>query len=208
VKKSIGKLPKSFYIQGAVKLARNLIGKLINRKIGEVMLSGIIVEAEAYTGANDPASHAYVGRTKRNEVMFGEGGKAYVYFTYGNHYCFNVVAGSEGKAGAVLIRAVEPIQGIETMKIKRNTNDLYNLTNGPGKFAKAFGIDKSLYGSDLSGDVIFITEPGEDRKFKVLSSKRIGIKKNTEKLYRFFMKDNPFVSGSRKINNRAYDKSK
>ena len=194
------KLPKEFYIQNPVKLARNLIGKMIVKRTGNHLLSGIIVETEAYTGESDPASHAFIGKTKRNEVMFDEGGKAYVYFTYGNHYCFNVVAGKKGKAGAVLIRGVEPVQGVEIMKKNRNVNDYYNLTNGPGKFARAFGIDRKLYGKELIGDVIYITEPVEKKKFQIARSKRIGITKNTEKLYRFFMKENPFVSGSRKFN--------
>lgn len=190
----------AFYRIGAVKLARNLIGKQVNRRIGNILLTGIIVEVEAYTGMRDPASHAYMGRTKRNEVMFGNGGKAYVYFTYGNHFCFNVVAGHKGRAGAVLIRAVEPVDGIEIMKANRKTQDIYNLTNGPGKFAKAFGIDGNLYGADLTGDIIFLTTPVIKRKFNIAVSKRIGISRNKDKLYRFFVKDDPFVSGSRKFN--------
>ena len=202
------KLPKKFYTQSAIKLAQNLIGMQINRKMRDQIISGIIVDAEAYTGENDPASHAYKGKTRRTEVMFDEGGKAYVYFTYGNHYCFNIVAGKKGKAGAVLIRGVEPIQGIEIMKKNRATDNFYNLTNGPGKFAKAFGIDKSLYGEDLTGDLIYLTKPSLNKKVKVTKSKRIGITRNTEKLYRFFMKDNPFVSGSKRINNSKNDNSK
>jgi DNA-3-methyladenine glycosylase len=208
VKNAQYKLPKKFYTQGAVKLAQDMIGMRINRKIGDQILSGIIVEAEAYMGENDPASHAYRGKTKRNEVMFEEGGKAYVYFTYGNHYCFNIVAGKKGKAGAVLIRGVEPIQGIEIMKKNRVTDDLYNLTNGPGKFARAFDIGRNLYGEDLTSDLIFLTKPSFKRKVMVMKSKRIGITKNTEKLYRFFMRDNPFVSGSKRLNNQKNDKSK
>lgn len=208
MKNKIHKLPKEFYLQGAVKLARSLIGKKISRKLRGEILSGIIVESEAYTGSRDPASHAYRGKTKRNEVMFGDGGKAYVYFTYGNHYCFNVVAGHAGKAGAVLIRAVEPIDGLETMKKNRNTGDINKLTSGPGNLAKAFGIDRKLYGANLLGDEIFISETERNSNFKIAVSKRIGITRNTEKLYRFFMKNNPFVSGNRRINNNNNDKSK
>jgi DNA-3-methyladenine glycosylase len=208
MKRVYRKLSEKFYTQNAVKLARALIGKQINRKIGLRLLSGIIVETEAYTGENDPASHAYMGKTKRNEIMFGKGGTSYVYFTYGNHYCFNVVAGVEGKGGAVLIRGVQPIEGINIMMKNRNTDDLFNLTNGPGKFARAFAIDNSLYGVNLSGKTIFITEREEKRRFRISRSKRIGITKNTDKLYRFYLKDSPFVSGSKKFNNSKHDKSK
>jgi DNA-3-methyladenine glycosylase len=188
------KLPKSFYTRGAVTVAKDLIGKILVHKMDRYILSGIIVETEAYTGKNDPASHSFIGKTKRNEVMFEEGGKAYVYFTYGNHYCFNVVTGKKNYGNAVLIRALQPIDGIDIMRKNRSTDVLYNLTSGPGKLAQALGIDKRLYGEDLSGNNIFIIESGNTGKLKVCRSKRIGISKNTEKLYRFFAKDNPYVS--------------
>lgn len=188
------KLPKSFYTRGAVTVAKDLIGKILVRKFDNKVLSGIIVETEAYTGKNDPASHSFIGKTKRNEVMFEDGGKSYVYFTYGNHYCFNVVTGKKDHGNAVLIRALQPLEGIDIMRKNRGTDDIYNLTSGPGKLAQALGIDKKLYGMDLTGDVIYLTEPRKTGKIKISRSKRIGITKNTEKLYRFFAKDNPYVS--------------
>ena len=110
-------------------------------------LSGTIVEAEAYGGNRDPASHAYRGKTKRNEVMFGEAGHAYVYFTYGFHYCLNFVTSSKfGKASAVLIRAAEPISGIDSMKFRRKTDVIEKLASGPGRLGQAFGIDRTLNG--------------------------------------------------------------
>ena len=188
------KLPKSFYTRGAVTVAKDLIGKILVHKFDNKILSGIIVETEAYTGKNDPASHSFIGKTKRNEVMFEEGGKSYVYFTYGNHYCFNVVTGKKDHGNAVLIRALQPLEGIGIMCKNRGTDDIYNLTSGPGKLAQALGIDKKLYGADLTGNVIYLTEAGKSGKLKITRSKRIGITKNTEKLYRFFAKDNPYVS--------------
>jgi len=193
-KNKIKKLSKSFYIRGAVTVAKDLIGKVLVHKFDNKILSGIIVETEAYTGKNDPASHSFIGKTKRNEVMFEEGGKSYVYFTYGNHYCFNVVTGKKDRGNAVLIRAVQPLEGIDIMRKNRGTDDMYNLTSGPGKLAQALGIDKKLYGADLTGDIIYLTESGNAGKIRISRSKRIGISKNTEKLYRFFAKDNPYVS--------------
>lgn len=189
------KLPKEFYIRSSVIVAKELIGKVLFRNTGKEILSGIIVETEAYTGRTDPAAHSYNGKTPRNEVMFGEGGAAYVYFTYGNHFCFNTVTCKKNTPSAVLIRGIEPLEGIETMKKNRGTDDLYNLTNGPGKLTKAFYIDKKLNGASLNGDEIFICEAvGNNKKYSIMKSKRIGITKNADKLYRFYVKDNPFVS--------------
>ena len=188
-------LPKSFYLRSSVTVAKELIGKYIFRNTGKEILSGIIVETEAYTGRNDPAAHSYNGKTPRNAVMFEEGGKAYVYFTYGNHYCFNAVTCRKGTPSAVLIRGVEPVKGIDTMMKNRRTEDLYNLTNGPGKFTKAFAIDRKLNGADLGGSNIYISKSVPVHKdFVILKSKRIGITKNADKQYRFYAKDNKFVS--------------
>jgi DNA-3-methyladenine glycosylase len=189
------KLPKEFYLRSAVITAKELIGKYIIRKIGQKTLSGIIVETEAYTGRTDPAAHSYSGKTPRNAVMFEEGGAAYVYFTYGNHFCFNAVTGKKNTPSAVLIRGVEPAEGIGIMKKNRGTDNIFKLTNGPGNFAKAFGIERKLNGASLTGNEIYIAELiRENKKYCILKSKRIGITKNTDKLYRFYVKDNPFVS--------------
>ena len=189
----VRKLPKEFYLQKCATVAKKLLGKTLVRMQNDYIYSGIIVETEAYPGKNDPASHTYKGKTKRNEAMFIRGGTAYVYFTYGNHYCFNVVTEAEGIGSAVLIRAVEPVLGIEKMKKNRSVNDIFKLTNGPGKLAKAFKIDKKLNGADLSRNVIFIME-GNTNYNKILSSRRIGITKNTKKNLRFYLEANPFVS--------------
>jgi len=187
------KLSKEFYLQNCLTAAKELIGKILVRIKGKVIYSGIIVETEAYLGDKDKASHSYTGKTKRNEFMFSEGGIAYVYFTYGNHYCFNVVTGTKGLARAVLIRAVEPATGIKNMMRNRGINDIYKLTNGPGKLAQAFEIDKYANGADLKGNEIFILN-NENKNFKILKSKRIGITKNVDKQYRFFAEESLFVS--------------
>jgi DNA-3-methyladenine glycosylase len=188
------KLDIEFYLQPTLKIARELLGKVIVRKLGDKILAGKIVETEAYIGEDDPASHAFGGQTRRNKIMYLQGGHAYVYFTYGMHYCFNVVTEREGFPSAVLIRAVEPIYGIELMKKFRGVEDIYNLTNGPAKFCQAFKIDKRFNGVSLLGDEIFISRPLMEEKFEVGRSERIGIKSGLDKKWRFFIKDNPFVS--------------
>lgn len=194
------KLHNDFYLKPCLRAAKELIGKVLVRKIGRKVYSGIIVETEAYLGDKDEASHSFKGQTQRNAVMFNEGGKAYVYFTYGNHHCVNVVIGNYGLAHAVLIRAVEPINGIEFMKKNRGTEDEYNLCSGPGKLCKAMEIDLRLNGKSLSGDEIFIAEPIEYKIRKITGTKRIGITKNADKLYRFIDPSSPYVS---RINYKA-----
>lgn len=177
-------------------LAIELLGKLLVRKIGKKHLIGKIVETEAYLDKNDLASHSAVGKTTRNEVMFDESGLAYVYFTYGMHYCFNVVSGESGKGSAVLIRALEPIAGINIMQKNRGTNNFTNLTNGPAKLCQALSIDKSLNGLDLRKSKILYLANSIEEKFLVVKTSRIGIKKSQEKLLRFYIKENNFVSKS------------
>lgn len=188
-------LPKKFYLRKCTIVAKELIGKLLVRNKGRRLYTGIIVETEAYTGSSDAAAHSFRGKTKRNEVMFSEGGVGYVYFTYGAHYCFNVVVEKTDVAHAVLIRAVEPVEGIEHMKKNRGTALLANLTSGPGKVAQAFRIGPELNGADLvNGNEIFIAELPGNKKFIIKCSKRIGITKNTDKLYRFYAAGNIYVS--------------
>jgi DNA-3-methyladenine glycosylase len=189
------KLPIEFYLQNCLMAAKKLIGKILVRKINDKIYAGIIVETEAYMGSKDAASHSYNGLTKRNEVMFESGGVCYVYFTYGNHYCINAVTREKGTAHAVLIRALEPVIGRELMKKNRGMNNIYNLTNGPGKLTQAFEIDKRLNGFSLGSKELFIAKPKEKYKITICSSKRIGITKNADKLWRFYAKSNPFVSG-------------
>lgn len=163
-------------------------------------LAGKIVEVEAYDGNIDQAAHTFIGRTKRNEIMFNQGGYLYVYFTYGIHFCANVVTGKEGMGTAVLIRAVQPLFGIEQMIRNRYHRDLknekekLNLTNGPGKICQAFGINKDHYGADLTGNQIFIIDQPKVHNKNIIVTKRIGITKSVDLLWRFYIKDNPWVS--------------
>ena len=177
------------------EVAKKLLGKILVRVISGKILFGKIVETEAYLDENDLASHSAVGMTERNKVMFGEAGLAYVYFTYGMHYCFNVVTGEVGKGSAVLIRSLEPIDGIDLMKKFRQKDDVHILTNGPAKLCQALKIDKRLNGVDLkTSNEIFIAEPDKNEKFEVVITKRIGIEKSKDLLLRFYIKENKFVS--------------
>ena len=181
-------LPKAFYEKDTVVVAKNLLGKKLVRRIGDFQMSGIIVETEAYRHKDDPASHAFRNITERNKIMFGDVGMAYVYFTYGMHYCFNVVAkNSKTDAGAVLIRAIKPDKGIARMQENRNMKDLKNLTNGPGKLTQALEITKEHYGADLTKkSEIYIEDT--TNVTKISKSTRVGIKTGTELLWNFKIK--------------------
>jgi len=186
---------RRFYERDVVDVARDLLGKLLVREVEGKRLVGRIVEVEAYRGRDDPASHAYRGRTKRNEVMFGKPGLAYIYLAYGVNWCLNITSEPEGEPAAVLIRAVEPLEGIEEMMANRQVSNLKNLTNGPGKLTKAFKIDGSLNGWDVTkGEILYIVYPDEEEEFEIGVSARIGIKVGLDKPWRFFIKNNPFVS--------------
>jgi DNA-3-methyladenine glycosylase len=193
-------LPRSFYLRPTLQIARDLLGQCIVRTVGTKLLTGKIVEVEAYC-KGDPASHAFRGRTKRNSAMFLEGGHLYVYFTYGMHFCANVATGKEGMGEAVLIRAVEPLSGIELMKKNRfpnlqflNHQSFINLTNGPAKFCQAFGIARQENGLDLLDSEISITDSEPIPSKLITRSSRIGIQRGVEKKWRFFIKGNPWVS--------------
>jgi DNA-3-methyladenine glycosylase len=177
-------------------VAREIIGKtLIRTESNGLVLSGIIVESEAYGGNKDPASHAFRGKTARNEVMFGEAGHAYVYFTYGFHYCLNFVTSSRyGKASAILIRAVEPILGVEEMKARRKKDTITELASGPGKLCQAFLIDRTLNGIDVTRSDSIIRVEDSSAEIKIRISTRIGIKHAADKMWRFYSSTSPHVS--------------
>ena len=194
------KLERNFYKRNLLTVAKGLLGKTLVKINGKKSFMGKIIEVEAYHGDFDQAAHSFGGITKRNEIMFGEGGYFYVYFTYGNHHCCNVVTGKKGQGTAVLIRAVEPLLGIDDMiknrfgrKLK-NGKEIFNLTSGPGKVCQAFGIDRSHSGIDLTGQKIFILDGKRIPKNEIGVSKRIGITKSTELPWRFFIKNNPYLS--------------
>jgi DNA-3-methyladenine glycosylase len=194
------KLPRKFYTRDVLTVAKELLGKIIVKKENGIILSGIIVEVEAYDGEIDEAAHTFIGKTKRNKIMFEEGGFFYVYFTYGTHFCCNVVTGTEGTGTAVLIRAVEPLDGVEKMVKNRfgrelkNEKEKFNLTSGPGKVCQAFSITKEHYGIDLTGDEIFILDNKKLKECEIGVSQRIGIKKSVHLLWRFFIKHNNYIS--------------
>jgi DNA-3-methyladenine glycosylase len=194
------KLSKKFYTGDLLKTAKNLLGKLIVKKENEIYLAGMITEVEAYDGSIDEAAHSFRGITERIKVMFDEGGCLYVYFTYGAHFCSNVVAGKKGEGKAILIRAVEPLNHFEELARNRfgkkdiNEKEKIQLTNGPGKFCKAFGITKQHNGTDLSGDEIFISGYKKIKTENIVITKRIGITRSVDLPWRFYIKDNPYVS--------------
>ncbi len=187
------RLDRNFYNRSTLKVAQELLGKyLVIEKDGKYV-SGKIVETEAYIGPDDPASHAYRGLTSRNKVMFGDPGYAYVYLTYGMHHCLNFVTERKGFPAAVLIRALEPADGIEIIKKRRKVEDLENLTNGPAKLCQALGIDRTLNGADLCSDIFYVEDRG-NKPNKIVSTSRIGIKEGKEKKWRFYIENNEFVS--------------
>ena len=185
-------LARGFYLHDTAAVARGLLGKrLVRRTARGRRMSGVITETEAYGHRDDPASHAFNGITERNRAMFGQVGTAYVYFTYGMHHCFNVVARRPGaQAGAVLIRAVRPEDGADIMRKNRKGAGPGNLANGPAKLAQAMQITRSQYGADLTseGSEVFITEGIGDVAGvggRITASGRIGIRRATERLWNF-----------------------
>lgn len=179
------KLPRDFYDRPADIVARELLGKHLVHVINGTAKIGKIIETEAYLGEHDKAAHSCKGRTPRTQVMFGPPGFAYVYIIYGMYHCMNVVTESEGKASAVLIRALEPIQ------------NLTERTQGPGLLCKAMQIDKTLNAHDMLSDNFFITGNPAHETIKIVKKPRIGVDYAGEwaqKLLRFYIKDNPFVS--------------
>ena len=185
-------IPRSFYERDTVDVAKDLLGQVLVRKISGRIVSGTIVETEAYRYKDDAASHSFAGRTERNKAMFGEVGRVYVYFTYGMHYCVNAVAKDNNvEAGAVLLRALVPKEGFDFMKRQRNTSIESNLTNGPAKLAQALKITKTLYGEDLTRkSSLYVVEDKQIKKSDIDIRPRIGIKKATDKLWNFRISKN------------------
>ena len=189
-------LVRAFYEQPTLTVAPQLLGKYLVRVQPEGITAGKIVETEAYVGPEDKASHASRGRTPRTAVMFGPAGVAYVYLIYGFHHCLNIVTEMEGYPAAVLIRAVEPAQGLELVHTRRRTHDARNLTNGPGKVCQAFAIDRSLNGADVCGEALFIEDRRESPP-EILATPRVGVEYAgawKEQLWRFYIRGHPAVS--------------
>ena len=190
------KIPHSFYEQKTIDVAKQLLGKYLVRKHPEGKTIGRIVETEAYIGPQDLACHASRGRTARTEVMFGPAGRAYVYFIYGFYNMLNLVTEATNYPAAVLIRAVEPMDGIELMKTRRQNGSLRNLASGPGKLCQAFAVDRTLNGADLSGNVLYVEDRSEPAA-NIRATPRIGVDyagKWKSKTYRFLIRGSEFVS--------------
>lgn len=187
-------LPATFYRRPTAAVAQDLLGCLLVRHLGRQWLIGRIVEVEAYGGADDPASHAFRGPTRRNRSMFGSAGRAYVYFTYGNHYCLNVVCEKNGVPGAVLIRALEPLCGLAKMARRRRVDRLRELCSGPGKICQALQIDRREDGIPLFRGALRLCSPLERKDQSVLRSPRIGISQAQTALLRFSLAGSPFLS--------------
>jgi DNA-3-methyladenine glycosylase len=184
-------LGREFYLRPAAQVARALLGKILALD----GVSGRIVETEAYLGEDDGAAHSARGITARTRVIFGPPGHAYVYFIYGMYDCLNIVCEPEGIAGCVLIRALEPISGLDQMRIRRpSVRRNEDLANGPGKLTRALGIKIMHNGADLTKGPITIHAPERANKFEIATSTRIGITKSADLPLRFFVKSNPYVS--------------
>jgi DNA-3-methyladenine glycosylase len=202
----VQRLARKFYDRDPRDVSRDLLGKVLVRNEGNYHIVGRIVEVEAYLGSDDPAAHAAAGRTARNDVLFGPPGRAYVYFIYGNHWCFNVSCLPDGVAGGVLFRALEPIEGIEEMAHARGTRvkserDLRLLTSGPGRLAEAFGITRGRdNGKELfsANSDLWIADDGSPPP-RIAITARIGITKAAEVPLRFVILGNKFVSGKKVI---------
>lgn len=187
-------LDREFFARDTLEVARDLIGQYVVRNMDGYLLAGRIVEVEAYIGEDDPACHARFGPTNRNRVMYGPGGFSYVYFIYGMYNMLNIVSDREGFPAAVLIRALEPIEGMAKMKELRDSSQIENLTSGPGKLCAALDIDTSLSAIDMTvpGD-LYVAE-GAGKPFKIASTSRIGIREGLDREWRFIEEGNPYVS--------------
>lgn len=196
--RTVEPLPRHFFRRSAAEVAPDLLGKRIVRSVAGAELVGRIVEVEAYD-SEDPASHCFRGMTDRNRAMFGEPGHAYVYLSHGLHHCLNVTARAELPAGGVLIRALEPLSGIDTMRALRGRHAIADLASGPGKLAQALAVDRTLYGVDMTQPgPLFIVEGVAGEEVPIEATPRIGISRATERLWRFTVADSPFVSGPRR----------
>ncbi|MCP4705052.1 MAG: DNA-3-methyladenine glycosylase [candidate division Zixibacteria bacterium] len=193
------KLNRDFYLRPTLEVACDLIGKYLIYNNSNNIISARIVEVEAYIGEDDPACHAAVGKTDRNEIMYGIGGFSYIYFIYGMYYCLNIVTEREGYPAAILIRGAEPIEGLEIMRQNYPGAKNNRYTDGPGKLCKAFGLTREKNGLDLIKGNLYLENREYDKDTKnrireIKKAKRIGIKKGINRKWRFYESDSEWVS--------------
>ena len=191
-------LPRSFYLRSALAVAPELLGKLLCHETPEGLTAGRIVEVEAYVGPEDDGAHSCGGRlTERTRIQYGEGGYAYVFGIYGMHWCFNAVTAEAGKPEVVLVRALEPVLGLDLMRRRRKTDELLQLCSGPGKLCQALGITKAQYGLDLCGSELYIADDQRIPAERIALSPRVNIdyaQAYKDRLWRCFIADNAYVS--------------
>lgn len=194
----MSKLPRDFYIRDTITVAKDLLGKVIVHASDNGVTKGIIVETEAYLGPKDAAAHSYKSKREgRTNIQYGIGGFAYVYLIYGMYYCMNIVTQEVNIPEVVLLRALEPLDGIPLMMQRRNTDKLKNLCSGPGKLCMAMAIDKTCYGMDLCGDQLYLEDAPSLNPNDIIASKRINIDyagDAKDYLLRYTIKDNKFIS--------------
>lgn len=192
------KITREFYQRDAITVAKDLLGLTLVHETKEGITKGIIVETEAYMGLKDAAAHSYKNtRSGRTNVQYGVGGHAYIYLIYGMYYCMNVVTNELNIPEVVLLRALEPIEGIDLMKQRRGTDKILNLCSGPGKLCSAMGINQANYGMDLCGNQLYLEKFPEHKSDEIIASKRINIDyagDAKDYLWRFTMKDNKYIS--------------
>lgn len=200
--KKMNTLTRKFYLRDANAVAPELLGKLLVHRSVAGVTSGIIVEVESYIGPFDKGAHSYLNRrTERTEIQFGLGGYAYIYAIYGMHFCFNIVTNIKEKPEVVLVRALEPVEGLELMRQRRNTINCIDLCNGPGKLCQAMGITKKLYGCNLCGNELYLESLQDVERGQIMVSPRINIDYADEckdYLWRYFIQNNPYVSKTAK----------
>jgi len=187
------KLETDFFLQPTEIVAQLLLGKILIHETKQGITAGRIVETEAYLAKNDPACHAARGKTARNAAMFGPAGTAYIYLIYGIHYCFNVVTAKIGEGEAVLVRALEPLTGLDLMRKRRGQAPLEKLASGPGNLCRAMGINLTHNGHDLRQPPLYLADDGYEAK-EIITTTRIGISQAKDLPLRFYLADNPYVS--------------
>lgn len=187
-------LTMNFFNRETSLVAKDLLGKIMTVNYAGTNLSGIVTETEAYLGFNDPGSHSFRGKTKRNAAMFGPAGVSYIYQIYGIYFCYNVTTDREDVPAAVLIRALEPLAGIEIMQKNRGREELKDLLSGPAKLVQAMGITKEMNGtSAIDGPVRFYAKDRE-ASFEIVETTRIGLSQGEDLMLRYYIKNNPYIS--------------